>query len=98
METTATATKPVTKRFYFNTGVRPENVSNFPYEYHRKIGNAIHGTLCIPFDCNDVPENAKFEFACDTPTLKDYVQNYIVREIVGGNMISKYAYFRLQEL
>ena len=24
--------------FYFNTGVNPSNISNFPYEYHKKVG------------------------------------------------------------
>lgn len=95
MTTIATTTEPKTTRFYFNTGVRPENVTNFPYEYHRKIGNVIRGTLCIAFDCNDVPENASFMNGYDNPNLYDNVPNVIVREVIGGNMVSKYAYFSL---
>jgi hypothetical protein len=89
--------KPVTKRFYFNTGVRPETVFNppFPYEYHKKIGNVIRGTLLIPFDCNDVPENATFKCAASNPNLYDNIPNIIVRKIVGGNLLSEYAYFIL---
>ncbi|HLO91600.1 MAG TPA: hypothetical protein VK172_10595 [Lentimicrobium sp.] len=86
------------KRFYFNTGVRPETVFNppFPYEYHRNKGNVIRGTLLIPFDCDNVPDNASFYMACDNPELPEAKNpNIIVREIVGGNMVSKYAYFRV---
>lgn len=90
-------TTATTQRFYFNTGVRPENCFNppFPYEYHKKIGNVIRGTLLIPFDCNDVPENATFKFAASNPNIDDAENNpkVIVREIVGGNLLSKYAYF-----
>lgn len=78
--------------FYFNTGVRPESVSNFPYEYHRNVGNIIRGTLLIPFDCDNVPDGSTFAFACDDPSLEPEA-GYIVREITGGNIISKYAYF-----
>lgn len=50
--------------FYFNTGVRPHTIHNpeFPYEYHKKVGNVIrNGVFQIPFDC-DVPENATLMF------------------------------------
>lgn len=41
------------KTFYFATGVNTAIYPNSP-------GN-------IPFDCDNVPERAKFEFACDSP-------------------------------
>lgn len=85
------------KTFYFNTGVRPETVLNFPYEHHRKVGNVIRGTLLIPFECDNVPDDATFMYACgknDLPILGR--ADVICREIVGGNMCSKYAYFTLK--
>jgi len=81
------------KTYYFNTGVRPENVINFPYEYHRKVGNEIHGTLVIPFQCEDVPEGAKFLYACDELRIDKTRTDVIVRKIISGNLYSKYAYF-----
>lgn len=81
------------KTFYFNTGVKPSNVVNFPYDYHQRVGNKIMGTLVIPFDCEDVPEGAKFAFACNNPELKG--DNQICREIHNSNLVSKYAFFDL---
>ena len=52
-------------------------------------GGQIRGILFI---CEDVPENAVFKFACDNPDL--YKESgYLVRPIVGGNFLSKFAYF-----
>lgn len=81
------------KIFYFNTGVRTYNFPDFPYDYHKAVGNVISpaGILQIPFECEDVPEGATFEFACDNPDL--HHNHYLVREIISGNMLSKYAYF-----
>ena len=79
--------------FYFNTGVRPERVSNFPYEYHREVGNVIRGTLCIPFDC-DAPKDAKLLFMCGDDTLPRE-GDVIVREVFNTSSQSKYAYFRI---
>jgi hypothetical protein len=85
-------------RFYFNTGVKPMNVINFPYDYHKKIGNVIRGTLLVPFDC-DAPENAEFMFACNNSEMTELKQtNVQVYPILGGNLISKYAYFRIKEV
>ena len=81
--------------FYFNTGVKPENVSNFPYEYHKKVENVIKGTLCIPFDC-DAPVDATLMFMCGDKNLPR-TENVIVREVFNSSSPSKYAYFRLPE-
>ncbi len=82
--------------FYFNTGVKPSNVLNFPYDYHRKVGNVIRGTLLIPFDC-DVPDTATFLFACNTPDLPESKNNNVqVAEMFNTNMCSKFAYLRLK--
>ncbi len=78
--------------FYFNTGVRPETVSNFPYKYHEEKGDVIRGTLLIPFEC-DAPENAQLKYLCDNPNLEPNTPNVKVYEVTGGNMSSKYAYF-----
>ena len=83
------------KRFTFNTGVRPENVINFPYEYHRSVGNIISRTLLIPFDA-DAPENASLMFLCDNPNLPESkADTVIVREVFNTSLVSKYAYFRV---
>jgi hypothetical protein len=83
------------KTSYFDTGVRPELVSNppFNYEYHKQKGNVIRGTLLIPFECEDVPEGAIFEYAgheglSSSPDIKAF-------PIIGGNIQSKFAYFKL---
>lgn len=84
-----------TRRFYFNTGVRPENVFNppFPYEYHRKMGHVIRGTLLIPFDADDVPERA--EFVCCGSDVDHYRRDgFVVAEIYNTSMSSKYAVFK----
>jgi len=82
-------------KFYFNTGVKPQNITSFPYEYHKRVGNVIRGTLLIPFEC-DAPENATFLYACDNPKLPASDANNIkVCEIFNSNLLSKYAYFRV---
>ena len=89
----------MTKTFYFNTGVRPELVNNppFAYDYHANKGNVIKGgTLQIPFTCDDVPDGAIFLHACDIPDLPESrSDSVIVREITGGGLLSKFAYFRV---
>lgn len=80
------------QKFYFNTGVVPHKVPNFPYEYHKKQGDEIRGTLLIPFYCEDVPAGAVFKFACDNPDLPE-AKSMLVREIHNSNLISKFAYF-----
>jgi hypothetical protein len=84
--------------YYFNTGVEPHKVINFPYDYHKEKGNVIRGTLLIPFDCEDVPENARFLFATDVEDMNVLNLNpdiTIKREIHNSNMVSKYVYFQL---
>jgi len=50
----------------------------------------------IPFDCDNVPNNAQFKFACDNPELKESkYENWIVREIFNSTLCSKYAYFQV---
>lgn len=82
------------KTFYFNTGVRPYNF-NPPVKI--TPGHVMHGdVMVIPFDCENVPDNAVFMFTCDNPKLKeaDY-PNVIVREIFNSKLVSKYAYFQV---
>jgi len=83
--------------FYFNTGVNPNNVINFPYEYHKKVGNVIRGgVLQCPFDC-DAPEDASLMFLCDNPNLDESkASNVIVVPVSNTSMVSKYAYFRIK--
>lgn len=91
--------KPIHKTmntFYFNTGVNPYNVINFPFEYHKKVGNVIKGgTLQCPFDC-DAPENAQLMYLCDNPDLPESKNpNILVVPVFNTSMISKYAYFKV---
>lgn len=80
------------KTFYFNTGVKPD-ASFKPYGKQR-----VRGTVQIPFDCSDVPDNAVFKFACDNPNLPGYDEPYyITREITNSDMVSKFAYFHVPE-
>ena len=66
------------KTFYFYTGVNPRDYPNSP--------------TSIPFDCEDVPDNYKFDFACDNPNIR-HDETCIVREIHNSRLLSKYAYF-----
>lgn len=84
------------QKFLFNTGV---NVYKMEYadkgkpKYYDPTDEIINGVRHIPFYCNDVPEGATFVFACDYLDHPD-AKNMIVREIVAGNIISKYAFFK----
>lgn len=77
------------RTFYFNTGVRP-------WEHSPPVkvmpGNVVRGgTLQIPFECDDVPENAIFQFACDnTPDGREHL---LKREMHNTNMVSRFAFF-----
>lgn len=66
------------KTFYFATGVDTRIYPNSP--------------AFIPFECENVPEGAKFQFACDNPNLEPE-KKYFVAPIIGGKLLSKYAYF-----
>jgi hypothetical protein len=77
------------KTFYFNTGVRP---GASPL-YGKQIWK--DGTKQIPFDVEDVPENASLMFLCNNPELPESkISCVIVREVFNTDMCSKYAYFR----
>lgn len=78
------------RTFEFNTGVRvyahtpPVKVT----KGNRVDGN---GVLTIPFDCEDVPDNAVFQFACDhTPPGSEHL---LRREMHNTTMVSRYAFF-----
>ena len=82
------------RTFYFDTGVRV-------YAHTPPVpvmpGNVVssNGVLQIPFDCDDVPENASFRFACDH-TLPG-TEHLLKREIYNSNLVSKYAFFFVPE-
>jgi hypothetical protein len=71
--------------FYFNTGVK---YSDYPYLFKGQVERG--GTKQIPFECENVPDGATFQFACDSPNLHPE-SNYIVREMSNTAMLSKYA-------
>jgi len=77
------------RKFHFNTGVK---VWVNP---HIKGGiDSGNGTVVIPFECEDVPENAVFMYACDNPDLSTS-PSMIVRKIHNSALLSKYAYFQI---
>ena len=77
--------------FYFNTGVRSENSSILMKGQVWK-----DGVKQIPFDC-DVPKNANLMFLCDNPKLDESkLSNVIVVEVFNTAILSKYAYFRIE--
>jgi hypothetical protein len=84
------------KTYYFNTGVKP-------FDHNPPAGMAFmdgfkdsgNGVYVIPFDCEDVPENARFLYSCDTPIPSMMSDDVIVREIHNSKMMSKYAFFKL---
>ena len=56
------------KTFYFNTGVEPYK-HDPPVKIHK--GMILRGTLCIPFDCEDVPDGSEFLFASDYQVFRN---------------------------
>jgi UDP:flavonoid glycosyltransferase YjiC (YdhE family) len=76
------------KTFYFNTGVLSHNKPLGLMKGQMWKG----GTMQIPFDCKDVPENAIFKHASDE-SEKDLPDNWIRREMFNTTMVSKYAFF-----
>jgi hypothetical protein len=78
------------RTFYYNTGVKPWNNGKL-YDGDKFINNELH----IPFDCDNVPENAEFMYLCGNPSLFNTNGHIIVREVLNTRMSSKYAYFRL---
>ena len=85
------------KTFYFNTGVR-RIIPNGKYSDSAKPAGLSagqiwrNGTKQIPFDCEDVPDNATFMFACNNPEPSS--KGVIVKELNNTTLMSKYAHFR----
>ena len=83
------------KTFYFNTGVK---FSDYPYLCEGQVERG--GTKQIPFDCEDVPDNATFMYGRDDPNLfatnDPQYDKVIVREIHNSTLMSKYAYFSMR--
>ncbi len=82
------------KEYQFNTGVKP-------FDFNPHAGMAFmdgfrdsgNGVYVIPFTCEEVPENYKFLLACDSLDYLINQEDYLIREILSGKLISKYAYF-----
>lgn len=80
------------KKFYFSTGVDSKTTD------HHILGgiDSGNGVICIPFECEDVPEGATFLFACDSPNLRKEEKDIICRRIHNSSLLSEYAYFKIQ--
>ncbi len=81
----------VRRTFYFNTGVQP-HLHNPLVKLGKGEILSPNGVIVIPFVCKDVPASSTFKFACDNPDLPE-AQYSIVRPIIEGALLSKYAYF-----
>jgi len=80
------------KIFYFNSGVKPYNTN---VEYQIKKGNQfINGELHYPFIVGDhVPDGASLKCLLDDAYKHYDTPNYIIAEVLDGNVMSKYAVF-----
>ena len=80
------------KTFYFNTGVRPFD-HNPPagMAFMKGFKDSGNGVYVIPFDCEDVPDNAIFQYACDHVIPGD--EHLLKREMFNTALVSKYAFF-----
>lgn len=80
------------KTFYFNTQVTLHDYVDWPNQLNdtlkHKKGIFIGGVLHLPFDVEDVPEDAVFLFLADTPN-----ETFMVRKIVKSSVNQKYAHF-----
>lgn len=75
------------KKFYFDTGVKPEMGNKWLAE------NAeLSGTYVLPFWVDDVPKGSIFQCISANPNLTD---GNVVRVIREGYGKGKYAYFKL---
>lgn len=86
---TKTANKP--QDFYFNTGVNIRN-SSYLAKGDKWSPNMIRQIL---FVCEGVPDNAEFAFACDHEKIEGK-DGFLVVPIIGGNLLSKFAWFKVQ--
>lgn len=80
------------RTFYFNSGVKPWNTD---VKMQAERGNVfIRGELHHPFQVSDdVPENAYLKCLMDKPHEHYSSDDFIIAEVLGGNMHSKYAVF-----
>jgi hypothetical protein len=82
------------RRFQFNTGVRPFD-HNPPagMAFMKGFEDSGNGVYVIPFYCEDVPENATFQYACDYDIPGE--EHLLKREIHNSVLLSKYAFFKI---
>jgi len=80
------------RTFYFNSGVKPWNTN---YQYQIEKGNKfINNELHHPFNVSDdVPDVARLYCLMDKPFDHYSSEQFIITEVLGGNMCSKYAVF-----
>ena len=85
----------MTKEYVFNTGVKPfDHNPPASMAFMKGFRDSGNGVYVIPFTCEEVPSEFKFDFATDM--LLEEGNSLIRREILSGNILSKYAYFSKQ--
>lgn len=81
------------KAFLFNTGV-PYWRNSYRDEYRKIVKGIIH----IEFICEDVPKGAEFMYAQNNPESISLLNPKVIRrEIKRGGLVSKYAFFRIND-
>lgn len=85
------------KEYTFNTGVRPFD-HNPPagIAFMKGFRDSGNGVYVIPFHCEEVPDNAKLEYAADNPMPG--TEHYIKREMFNTVLKSKYAFFKVPKV
>ena len=81
-----------TETFWFNSGVKPWN-TDMAWQIER--GNKfVNNELHHPFMVRGVPKGATLVCLMDNPFGHYNEKYFILAEVLGGNMASKYAVFR----
>lgn len=79
--------------FYFDTGC---TLTTSPAIHADQVWKG--GTKHIPFDA-DAPESARLLFLCNDPDQPaSKIPGVIVREVHNTSILSKYAYFKTNEV
>lgn len=74
---------------FFNSGVKPWNNPSLS-QGDKFINNEKHILFQVE---GEIPAGCTFAFAAQSDNLNQY-GNYLVLPIVGGNLASKFAYFK----
>ena len=83
----------MTKEFLFDTGVK---YSDYPYLSKGQTLNSVGTTKKVVFYCSNVPDNAIFKYAANSPDLDPNLLCVPIEE--GSYLLSKFAYFQVPHM